>query len=54
MKEKDDKIALKLQKFEKLAQNISLMMQHNTATNDRLEEMDVAYAQLEVINRGSG
>ncbi len=57
MKEKDDKIesyALKLQKLEKTAQNISLMMQHNSATNDRLEEMEVAYAQLEVINRGSG
>ena len=52
MKEKDDKIesyALKLQKFEKKAQNMNLMMQHNSATKDR---MKVAYAQLVLINRG--
>ena len=57
MKEKDDKIesyALKLQKFEKTAQNVSLMVQHNSATKDRVEEMEGAYAQLEVINRGRG
>ncbi len=50
MKEKDDKIesyALKVKKFEKTAQNISLMMQHNS-------EMEGAYDQLEVINRGRG
>ncbi len=50
MKEKDDKIeryALKLQKLETTAQNLSLMMQRNS-------EMEGAYSQLEVINRSRG